>query len=410
MSKRITAGLFSLLMALTVFTSVSFNFTPLAHAEEGENYEDYEDYEDYSEDDDSEEDYSEDTSSDENGTEAAEAAAPKEAAINVPSISEDFFVYDEVGVISKETRETLVENCDYLASQFGAQIVCVVVKSLNGANIETYTDKVRETWMVGGQDGYGIIFVIDVDGDDYWAVASKGLKEQFTNEDLQELLDTHVEPYFAQKDYDGAVKSFVHNAAEEIEPYIQSLIDSGVRIRTNTVRLSGTKETIASENTDEETEVTEVPVEKQKRPSVIGKIIKTIFVVVLSLVIIAIVVLAIAVVHGEMVKAQRKKERAQQSRERMNRENSSRNTNRNSAPVRKPSQSRPSNQPNPNRQPQRPQRPVDESLYRRPSAGASQAPRPQRTQRAVTTEDFLAKDTELSENDIYRNFMSRYDR
>ena len=85
------------------------------------------------------------------GVAALSAATPTDTGLTAAS-----WFYEIT--VSKGSYEIIFNNSNI-------QISVVTVKTLNGQNIETYTDKLMRDWKVGGEDGRGHILLLDIDED-----------------------------------------------------------------------------------------------------------------------------------------------------------------------------------------------------------------------------------------------------
>ncbi|MDO4459215.1 MAG: TPM domain-containing protein [Clostridia bacterium] len=326
----------SLLMALTMAASVSVS----AFADEyyDDYYDEYGDYyeEDYGYDDYYSDDYSEEYEEDEYGSEESEESeeesqeeetsepeptpVPKinlnnntensegtadtqgnTANLSVPDASADFYVFDAPSAIGESTRKKIIDTGTYLNSQYGAQIVVAVVNSINGTDIESYTNAMLKSWKVGGDKGYGIILLMDVNGDDYYSISGEALKSKFTSEVLQKYLDDYVEPDFAAKNYDAAALSFTDAVSSDLGTYMEGLVASGA-VTVKTVENQAV-------NPAEE-QGTEVKLDKTEKKSggFLG-FIKGLLIFVLVVIVIICAALAVIVVHGQNVKKKRAAEK-----------------------------------------------------------------------------------------------------
>lgn len=132
--------------------------------------------------------------------------------------SERFYVCDNASVISEETESIIVNGGASLSEACGAQIVIVTVNGLGGKNIEKYTETVFNEWSIGDKaKNNGVLFLMSIGDDDYWAMNGAGLERSFSGGELGVILDDKVEPYFADKDYDAAALAFYNAALEKLE-------------------------------------------------------------------------------------------------------------------------------------------------------------------------------------------------
>ena len=132
-------------------------------------------------------------------------AAPALAATLKPT--DDFYVNDSAGVLSHETIGHIVLNNDALYKACGAQIVFVTVDTTGSTKLESYAYKLFNEWKIGGSKNYGFLVVMAIKDDDYWYEIGSGLDQYFTAGDAGELMDTYLEPHFADQDYDGGARA-----------------------------------------------------------------------------------------------------------------------------------------------------------------------------------------------------------
>lgn len=131
------------------------------------------------------------------------------SAVNIPKPTEAFYVNDYADVISAETAGYIATKNDALYDGTGAQIVIVTVSGLGGESIEKYANSLFNEWKIGSaKENNGVLLLMSIGDDDYWAMQGKGLENTLSAGVLGTYLDNYVESYFASGDYDGAAKSF----------------------------------------------------------------------------------------------------------------------------------------------------------------------------------------------------------
>ncbi len=147
----------------------------------------------------------------------------------LPEPDKDFYVYDEPGAISPETREHIVSVNDALFERTGGQIVTAVVRTTGNTDIADYAYDLFNSWKVGDSEKEnGLLLLISTEEDDYWSVQGRGLEEILTSGELKLMLDTYLEPSFAKGDVDGGVRRFFDAAVRFYESaYSVSVSDAG---------------------------------------------------------------------------------------------------------------------------------------------------------------------------------------
>lgn len=145
---------------------------------------------------------------------------PAAAEPVIPQPSEDFFFYDEAGILSHETRSHILEKNNELSAH-NIQIAVMVANTLpvsGYAQRVEYLQDVIRSWKLGGEQGKGLLLAVSISDEDYLAVAGEGLQALFTSERLKSLLDEYMEPDFSARAFESALlKTFDQAAAQAPE-------------------------------------------------------------------------------------------------------------------------------------------------------------------------------------------------
>ena len=136
-----------------------------------------------------------------------------------PEAGEDFYILDQAGVLSAGTKSAILEKNQSLNQSYGIQIVVVTVADLGSQGIQEYTQSILNQWKVGGDAQMGMVLVLDIAGENYYTIADTGIRGKFTSAQLQELLDTYLEPGFAEGNYDDGVASYFAEVADRAESW-----------------------------------------------------------------------------------------------------------------------------------------------------------------------------------------------
>lgn len=148
------------------------------------------------------------------------------ALASVPERPENQYVLDSANVIEAETEKRIVSENEKLFKETGAQIVIAAVDFLGGEDIEDYTYEMFNSWGVGSSErNNGILLVLAIGEDNYYAQAGYGIDAYFDGGKLQGLLDDYLEEDFAAGDYDAGVGKFFDAVYDEVESYYQSQPD-----------------------------------------------------------------------------------------------------------------------------------------------------------------------------------------
>ncbi|MGO9481579.1 MAG: TPM domain-containing protein [Candidatus Kryptoniota bacterium] len=125
---------------------------------------------------------------------------------NVPSLTQ--YVTDQAGVLSPEEQGTLDARLKAYQDSTSNQIVVLVVDSVPGADVFSYSMSVAEKNKVGkkGKDN-GIVFLVDIGDHKTWFQVGYGLEGVVTDAYASYISDQIVVPEFKSGDYyDGIDK------------------------------------------------------------------------------------------------------------------------------------------------------------------------------------------------------------
>lgn len=142
------------------------------------------------------------------------------ALASVPSRPENQYVLDSAGVISDATEQLIISENKSLFKESGGEIVIAAVDFLGGQEIDDYVYDMFNSWGIGSKErNNGILLVLAIGEDNYYAQAGYGIEDHFNGALMQELLDDFLEDDFAKGDYDAGVKKFFNAALSELKAY-----------------------------------------------------------------------------------------------------------------------------------------------------------------------------------------------
>lgn len=135
----------------------------------------------------------------------------------IPDPSPSFYVTDEADVISSTTEDYIISNNEELQNLCGAQIAVVTVDFLDGMDIEDYAYKLFNEWQIGSaEEDNGVLLLLAIGEENYWCMQGKGLEDDLTAGEIDDMLWYYLEEDFAAADYDEGVKSFFDRMYEKI--------------------------------------------------------------------------------------------------------------------------------------------------------------------------------------------------
>ena len=128
------------------------------------------------------------------------------------------YIADEMNVISDDTRDYIDSRGVALEEATGAQIVFAIVDFTGGYEIDDYAYELFNAWGVGDKKkNNGLLYVLALGADDYYVMPGSGVTSTFSGSTLQRILDECMEPDFAARDYDAAVRKTFERSCREME-------------------------------------------------------------------------------------------------------------------------------------------------------------------------------------------------
>jgi len=145
--------------------------------------------------------------------------APVFGAAAIPEYKDEYgYVADLADVLTADTIYTINEANLVLTKATGAEIIIVTVDFLNGAKIEDYAYRLFNQWKIGSAEkDNGLLLLLVIGEDNYYALQGKGLESQFSSSLLDEYLNDYLEADFDAGRYDAGVRRFFDASLERLE-------------------------------------------------------------------------------------------------------------------------------------------------------------------------------------------------
>lgn len=120
------------------------------------------------------------------------------------------YVNDFAGVISAETKAELESVLTQFHTDTGGDIAVAVVSSLEGDDIETYSNTLFREWGVGGADkDKGILLVVAVEDRKVRIEVGYGYEGDVPDAYSSRIINETITPRFKEEDYDGGITNGV---------------------------------------------------------------------------------------------------------------------------------------------------------------------------------------------------------
>ena len=150
------------------------------------------------------------------------------AAAVVPR-SEEYYVADYAGVLSKELEQKIIEsNIDLEARCDGAQIVVVTVEYLDGMYADEYAMQLFNEWGVGdAKANNGMLLLMATKEGKGWLTVGAGISGSFTDSMAEDYLNRYFWPNFDAGDYETATYNILEALFSWYADYYGVFDDNG---------------------------------------------------------------------------------------------------------------------------------------------------------------------------------------
>jgi len=129
-------------------------------------------------------------------------------AADIPAKTSDFYVNDNAGILSAETKQIIMNNSVNLQKSTGAQIVVVTINSLDGSALEEYSLNILRTWGIGDKEkNNGVLLLISVNDSLSRIEVGYGLEGRLPDGKTGRIQDEYMLPSFKVGNYDEGLKN-----------------------------------------------------------------------------------------------------------------------------------------------------------------------------------------------------------
>ena len=132
----------------------------------------------------------------------------------LPKPAQREYIVDTAGIVSAEDRAQIEKIGEELREKTKAEIVVVTVRTLDGADIESYANKLFRNWGIGdAKQSNGVLLLIAKDDRKFRIEVGYGLEGEITDGRSGEILDK-MKPYFRDEKYsEGVLNAYQKLAA-----------------------------------------------------------------------------------------------------------------------------------------------------------------------------------------------------
>lgn len=148
-------------------------------------------------------------------------------AASYPNPTDKFFVNDYAGVLSEATEQTVFSEGKALYEKTKTQAAVLIVDTLNGESIESFSMSVAEKWKLGDKEkDNGLLLLIAVQEREIRIEVGYGLEGAIPDGKAGLLMEKYAYPPLKSNDYDTAVVELYNALTNEI--YIEYGLDPDI--------------------------------------------------------------------------------------------------------------------------------------------------------------------------------------
>lgn len=122
--------------------------------------------------------------------------------LQAQKISQTFFVNDWANMLTEQEEQLLEKKIKAYQDSTSTQIAIVLMKSLNGENLEELSLSIANDWGIGQKrKNNGILILVALDERKVRIEVGKGLNDRIDNRAATDIIKTKIRPSFRQKKY-----------------------------------------------------------------------------------------------------------------------------------------------------------------------------------------------------------------
>ena len=134
--------------------------------------------------------------------------------------AEEYFVYDEVDLLTDDQEAALEQKLMGLSHTYNAQLVVCTLASMDGGDIDSFVDYLYDTMGFGyGENHDGALLLISMDPREY-RILSNGYAGVAIGPDQIDILCDFMDTYLPNGHYVAAFNSFADQCGEMLDGYL----------------------------------------------------------------------------------------------------------------------------------------------------------------------------------------------
>jgi len=140
--------------------------------------------------------------------------------------SHDGWVNDTANVLSEPDRRRLSDKLSHYHEETFHQLVVLIVPTLSGESIETFSFRVANSWGVGYKGlNNGILVTLAMKEREVRIELGKGMERYISDVKAKSIVDSSMTPAFAKGDFAGGLEHGLDQLMEEARRFVVKATD-----------------------------------------------------------------------------------------------------------------------------------------------------------------------------------------
>lgn len=137
----------------------------------------------------------------------------------LPKPDKYYSVVDKASLLKPDELATLTTKLDAFKQQTENELVVVIISSLNGLNIEEYSNRLFNEWGIGkAKYNNGILLLIAVDNKKMRIETGYGVEDKLTDSKASTILDVVITPEFRQQQFFNGIDKATNTIISQVSP------------------------------------------------------------------------------------------------------------------------------------------------------------------------------------------------
>ncbi|QXE21077.1 YgcG family protein [Clostridium sp. 001] len=147
-------------------------------------------------------------------------------AANIPVPTKLKYINDYVGIVDEDSKNYIVSLGSELENKTGSQAAVVIISSLEGKDIESYSNELFRSWGIGqkGRDN-GLLILLSINDKKWRVEVGRELEGVITDIYSSRVMNSEAVPLFKEKRYGEGLKNaysvFARDIAKEYNVSLQ---------------------------------------------------------------------------------------------------------------------------------------------------------------------------------------------